>query len=154
MEALKNLALRIKNLSVLDLVHELSETPEFTDLIIDLNTKNQLYDKGIDSEGRSLGDYSANTIEGTNQYQGKKQKGQRYDHITLNDTGAFYESFKVFLDSNSDFEITADTLKDTTDLIEEYGENILGLTDESLGILREKAKEIIINYLRGILQNN
>jgi hypothetical protein len=154
MEALKNLALRVKNLSVLDLVHELSETPEFTDLIIDLNTKNQLYDKGIDSEGRSLGDYSANTIEGPNQYQGKKQKGQRYDHITLNDTGAFYESFKVFLDSNSDFEITADTLKDTTDLIEEYGENILGLTEESLGILREKAKEIIINYLRGILQNN
>lgn len=154
MEALKNLALRVKNLSVLDLVHELSETPEFTDLIIDLNTKNQLYDKGIDSEGRSLGDYSANTIEGTTQYEGKKQKGQRYDHITLNDTGAFYESFKVFLDSNSDFEITADTLKDTTDLIEEYGENILGLTEESLGILREKAKEIIINYLRGILQNN
>jgi hypothetical protein len=155
MEILKKLAEKVKGLTVNDLIHELSESPEFTDLIIKLNTVNQLYDKGIDSRGRSLGDYAANTIEGTKLYKGKKEKGQRFDHITLNDTGDFYESFKINLDSNSDFSIEADTIKDsiegTIDLLDAYGEDILGLTDESLKTLREKALEILIPYIKNVL---
>jgi hypothetical protein len=59
------------------------------------------------------------------------------------------------LDSNSDFSIEADTIKDsidgTIDLLDAYGEDILGLTDESLKILREKALEILIPYIKNVL---
>jgi len=87
MKVLANLANRIKSLNVLDMIHELSEHTEFTDYIIELNTRNQLFDKGVNSKGESIGDYSANT-------KGIKQaNGAIYDHVTLLDTGKFYESF-------------------------------------------------------------
>lgn len=151
MEILKKLAEKVKALTVNDLIHELSESPEFNDLIIELNTRSQLYERGIDSRGRSLGDYAANTIEGTKFYKGKKEKGQRFDHITLNDTGEFYESFKVTIDTGFDIIIDADTIKDTIDLLDAYGEDILGLTEESLKTLREKALEILIPYIKNVL---
>lgn len=145
MRALVALANRIKQLKTSELLKILSENKQFTDLIIELNTRKQLFEMGVNSDGISLenigGGYSGKTIE----Y--KKEKGQRYDHVTLNDTGDFYNSFKVFLDS-SGFVISADVVKDTTNLITEWGEKILGLTHESLSILREKAKEILIPYVR------
>ena len=154
MNPLTSLANRIKSLSVLDLIHELSEHKEFTDLIIELNTKKQLFDKGINSEGVRLsdigGDYSYATIYGTANFEGKISKGLPIDRITLYDTGTFYESFKVYFDGK-DLVITADTVKDSTDLLTEWGAEVLGLTDESLSILREKAKEILIPYIKETL---
>jgi len=145
MKALTNLALRIKSLSVNDLVDELGEHPEFIDLIIELNTKKQLYDRGINSKGESIGDYSLYTKAI------KDEKGQIFDHVTLNDTGKFYESFKVYVNSQKDFVITADTIKDTSDLIVDWGREILGLTDESLNVLRESAKNILIPYVKSVI---
>ena len=151
MRALEALANRVKSLTINELLILLSQNKEFTDLIIELNTRKQLFDKGIDSTGRTLesigGGYSANTIEGTSKYLGKKDKGLPYDRITLYDSGEFYESFRVFYQSGN-FVISADTIKDSTDLIREWGANILGLTDESLSLIRDKAKEIIIPYVR------
>jgi hypothetical protein len=145
MKALSNLALRVKNLSVNDLVDELGEYPEFIDLIIELNTKNQLYDKGVDAIGDSIGSYSAKTKAI------KDASGQISDHVTLNDTGKFYESFKVYINSQKDFVISADTIKDTDDLIFKYGKDILGLNEDSLTILRESAKKILIPYVKFVL---
>jgi len=145
MKALTNLALRVKSLSVNDLVDELGEHPEFIDLIIELNTKKQLYDRGINSKGESIGDYSLYTKAI------KDEKGQIFDHVTLNDTGKFYESFKVYINSQKDFVITADTIKDTSDLIVDWGREILGLTDESLNVLRESAKNILIPYVKSVI---
>lgn len=145
MKALTKLALRVKNLSINDLVNELGEHTEFIDLIIELNTKNQLYDRGINSKGESIGDYSLYTKAI------KDDKGQITDHITLNDTGKFYESFKVYINSQKDFVITADAIKDTSDLIVDWGREILGLTDESLNVLRESAKNILIPYVKSVL---
>lgn len=145
MKALTNLALRVKSLSVNDLVDELGEHPEFIDLIIELNTKKQLYDRGINSKGESIGDYSLYTKAI------KDEKGQIFDHVTLNDTGKFYESFKVYINSQKDFVITADTIKDTSDLIVDWGREILGLTDESLNVLRESAKNILITYVKSVI---
>lgn len=141
MKSLQALANRIKAITVLEVLKVLSENKQFTDLIIELNTRKQLYEKGIDSLGDNIGSYSAKTK------QIKSEKGQITDHVTLFDTGEFYESFKVFF-SNGNFVISADTIKDTDDLIFKYGSDILGLTDESLSLLREKAKEIIIPYIR------
>lgn len=145
MKALTNLALRIKSLNINDMVDELGEHPEFIDLIIELNTKKQLYDKGINSKGESVGDYSLYTKAI------KENSGQIFDHVTLNDTGKFYESFKVYINSQKDFVITADTIKDTSDLIVDWGREILGLTDESLNVLRESAKNILIPYVKSVI---
>jgi len=98
--------------------------------ILDLNRLDQLYDKGIDAKSDSLGEYSPATIEGTSNFLGKKQKGQRYDHITLNDTGEFYNSY-VFKNEKDGFLIQADTLKDGTDLADEFGKDIIGLTEDN-----------------------
>lgn len=143
MRALEALANRIKAITVLEVLKHLSENKQFTDLIIELNTRKQLFDKGIDSTGRQLSDVGGNYSPYTLQLHPEKIE----DKITLFDTGDFYESFRVFY-SNGDFIISADTIKDTSNLIEDWGANILGLTDESLSLLREKAKEIIIPYVR------
>ncbi len=158
MQALINLIKRTQSLTVDDMIRHLSEQREFTDLIIELNTKKQLFEQGIDSAGRRLsdvgGDYSPITIM-TARKKGKPKKS--FSDINLNDTGAFYESFKVFYD-NGNLVISADTLKtdeygNVTDLISEWGQNILGLTQESLSILRGKALQILIPYVRKRLLN-
>ena len=147
MIALIQLALRVKNLSVHDMLHELSEHKDFMDFIIELNTKNQLYEMGVNSKGESIGDYSIKTI-GI-----KEEKGQITDHVTLNDTGAFYESFSVVLNSSFDFEISANVIKDTSNLIEDWGKEILGLNEDSLKLLRVKVKEILIPYVKKTILN-
>lgn len=143
MRALEALANRIKAITVLEVLKHLSENKSFTDLIIELNTRKQLFDKGIDSTGRQLSDVGGNYSPYTLQLHPEKIE----DKITLFDTGDFYESFRVFY-SSGNFIISADTIKDTSNLIEDWGANILGLTNESLSLLREKAKEIIIPYVR------
>ena len=145
MKALTNLALRVKSLNVNDMIHELSENNDFMDFIIELNTKNQLYDKGVNSKGDSIGEYSPMT-KGI-----KQEEGRPYDHVTLNDTGAFYESFRVYLNSQNQFVITANVIKDTSDLITDWGKEILGLNEDSLKLLREKAKKILIPYVKKII---
>lgn len=147
MIALIRLALRVKSLSVHDMLHELSEHKDFMDFIIELNTKNQLYEMGVNSKGESIGDYSIKTI-GI-----KEEKGQITDHVTLNDTGAFYESFSVVLNSSFDFEISANVIKDTSNLIEDWGKEILGLNEDSLKLLRVKVKEILIPYVKQTILN-
>lgn len=106
--------------------------------IIALNTKgestSQLFELGEDSKGRSLGNYAPSTVE----Y--KFNEGQRFDHITLEDTGGFYKSFKVIPLSDG-FRIEADPLKDDTNLFREYGEDIVGLNKENTQLLAAFIKE-------------
>lgn len=130
----------------------LSQDRSFTDFIIELNTKNQLFDKGIDSTGRQLSDIGGEYSLVTMQLAAKKGKPKKSrTHINLNDTNEFYQSFKVYLDSQSDFKITADTIKDTTDLLSDWGKDILGLTEDSLTMLRLKAKLILIPYVKRVI---
>lgn len=117
----------------------------FKSLVIDLNTEKQLYDRGIDSSGRSLasigGGYSPVTIDI------KRSKGQPTDRVTLKDTGDFYKTFNVIVERGK-VTITADAIKEDTDLIKEWGDDIIGLTDESMGIIINFAKDEYIKYLR------
>jgi len=106
--------------------------------IIRLNTQDQLFDDGIRSDGSSLPDYSNTSI---NVY------GKQAGHITLKDTGEFYQSFVVKVD-NSGIDIIADTQKDDTDLAKKYRKEILGLTEENTGLLRELLTNNYREYLR------
>lgn len=136
-----------------NLIKTLFEDQSFRKLIIDLNTHEQLYEKGIDSKGRSLGEYSIATIEGTKNFLGKKQKGQRYDHITLNDTGEFYNSFRVQLNySDASIQITANGDKGDANLFQQFGVDILGLTEDSMSVLVNAAIPILKRKLKKQLQ--
>lgn len=103
--------------------------------IIDLNTNVQMYEQGVDAKGISLGEYSYATIYGTSKYEGKKEKGQRYDHITLRDTGTMIDTEEVILTDDGGFILRMDTVKNGKDITENKKQNfsnVVGLTDESI----------------------
>lgn len=107
--------------------------------IIRINTEEQLYEEGVDSLGRSLGDYSVFTI------QEKRSKGQRYDHVTLKDTGDFYDSFTVRVTNDGWTQDADDSSKYDEPLFEVWGIDVLGITDENMKYIKEM---IIDNYIK------
>lgn len=120
-------------------------------LIIELNTQEQLFNDGVDSNNEPLfsnihnrGFYSKRTEAMTN---GKKKAG---DHYTLYDTGEFYRSFKVDVSPNG-IRITADGQKEDTNLFFEYGEEIVGLTPEHKAIVANEAKQYIKKWIKSEL---
>ncbi len=115
------------------------------DEIIRLITIEQLFEQGIDGEGDLIQPegYSARTIEI------KDLKGQRTDHVTLNDTGDFYESFTVTVSKDS-FTVDAQDNKGDVRLFEAYGEEVAGLTDESFDDLFEFVRDVVFELLESI----
>lgn len=115
------------------------------EFVIQMNTIDQLYDEGIDSLGRKLGDYSPFTVEK------KKSKGQRYDHITLKDKGYFYDSWIVIVDKKGLLLDADDESKYDEPLFTLYGEDVLGLTEENKLKLFYIIRENYINYIKNEL---
>jgi len=126
------------------------DKPANLNKVVELNTRGQLYDKGIDSEGTPLEAIGGNYSPKTKRY--KAEQGQRYDHVTLEDTGEFYESEKAQFESDGSILITADTIKDGQDLQDRWGKNILGLTTESQLELKPLLTDDIIKETRQFLQ--
>lgn len=137
MESLRTLANNILKLDQDEILRKILLDPLTQAYIIDLNTQEQLFEQGIDSLGNSLGEYSDFTVEV------KKLKGQRFDHITLRDSGDFYNSFQVNVGKNF-FVINADPIKDDTNLFTEFGVDIVGLTDTSKNELSLFIKDFFI----------
>jgi len=116
----------ISNLKSYDVEKELLNVVQNNeDVIRDLNTEDQLFQKGIDSKGNKLPTpYAPFTIAI------KQQKGQPTDRITLRDEGDFHNSFFVNADK---FPIRIDATDEKRDkLVREWGEDIFGLTEQSL----------------------
>lgn len=116
---------------------EIAKQDSFQDLVIELNTEKQLFDKGEDSTGRTLesigGAYAPFTVSV------KKAKGQPTNRVTLRDTGEFYASF-VVKPFKGGFTIDADPNKEDNNLFDDWGEDIVGLNQENL--------QIVINFFR------
>lgn len=100
--------------------------------ILDMVRINQLLEHGVSEDNVRIGSYSPYTI------QLKKEKGQRTDHITLLDTGVFYDSFFISVLADT-FVINANDEKvnekgETILLTEKYNYagNIMGLTEENM----------------------
>jgi hypothetical protein len=150
-ERTRQLLNTIAQLDETKIINAILNDKDFQEFIIRLNTKgeptSQLFEEGIDSLSISLGNYAATTIEGTSSFEGKKDKGQRFDHITLEDTGEFYKSFKIEV-SNGGFKMTANPVKDNSNLFDDFGENIVGLTKENLQIVIDAIREKIILSIR------
>lgn len=142
-EALIRVVKNTKKLDENKILREIFNNTSIQQDIIFLNQE-QMYEKGIDSEGQSLGEYSSFTI-------GEKiKKGQRHDHVTLNDTGDFYNSMK-FKNGKDGFTISANMIKPDTNL-ETIFPNALGLTDESLQEIKDlvlpRFKEAVLEAIR------
>jgi hypothetical protein len=135
---LRNRLDKFKQLDADKMAYQLTRTGNFQDLVIELNTEDQLYDKGQNSKGESLsdigGNYSPITIE-ISKRKGRPKKSA--SSINLNDTGDFYNSFRVtpFIGG---FDIDADPIKDDTNLFSEWGVDIVGLNEQNLDKIRQE----------------
>ncbi len=80
--------------------------------------------EGVLSTGQPITpEYTSRTVEI------KKQKGQVYDHVTLNDTNAFFEQMYAQVDND---QINIDSpVPYEPELVEKYGPEIYGLDDEN-----------------------
>jgi hypothetical protein len=143
---LKSVLLRAASLDENKLAKRVFDDRTLQAQIIDLNTYGQLYDKGVDANGNSLGDYSTATIYGTSKFAGKIEKGARYDHITLSDSFDMYNSWR-FINESDGFTLRADTIKDGTDLENSFGK-IVGLTSESRSEIIPEVRERLIGEVR------
>lgn len=132
---LTNLAESVKEIHPNLFFNDFAKDEELKSNIVHYNTIDQLYNEGIDSDGRSLGEYSPYTKEI------KQKNGQPFDRITLKDTGAFYDSFKV-IQTQDGLLIVANSIKEDTNLRDEFGNEIVGLTDENYN---KTVKEMRIN---------
>ncbi len=122
---------RIRKFDVDKILNKVWRNPRVENFIVDLITQKQLFEKGEDGKGVSLGEYSPFTI------QIKVEKGQRVDHITLLDKGEFYESVRVFALSKG-FRVEADGDKGEGDnLFDDFGQDITLVSEENLIILSD-----------------
>lgn len=130
------------DLKIKELLRLLFSDNDIQELVIELNTKNQLFEDGIDSTGKSLESIGGGYTDATIAI--KRTEGLPFEWVTLKDTGDFYESFEVRPQSDGIL-ISANTLKGGKDLQIRWGTNIIGLTDES--------KEVLIFNLIPLLQS-
>ena len=142
-ERLRKVLQIIISLDVNDVMFAILSKSDVKQLIIILNTDEQLF-KGIDSTDTTLesigGEYAPSTKDL------KVLKGLPIDRVTLFDEGDFYDSFTVIPDKTG-FTIEADTLKGSYDLQNDWGFNLIGLTDESKNELVEVIKDEIVDYI-------
>ena len=138
--SIKNLVYRLRKFKdILD--EELKdEIMKHEDVIVQMVTQEQLYEKGIEGRGTeimSYQPYTARTI------RIKQKKGQPYDRVTLKDTGEFYNSLHVEFDDEG-FYVTSTDDK-AKYLLARYGKTIFRLTNENFS-------ELLRNYVRPSLQ--
>ena len=132
-----NLQKFITNLKRFDTEKELLTVVRNNENVLtDLNTEDQLFQKGIDSKGNILPmPYAPFTIEI------KQQKNQPTNRITLRDEGDFHAGF--FLRA-SKFPIEIDSSDSKrNELVKEWGKDIFGLTKDSL---HETRKDILPDF--------
>lgn len=113
-------------------------------VIVELNAVDQLYISGVTRNNDFIAGYlpyRPRTI------RIKRKKGQPIDRVTLRDTGDFHRSFAVIAD-NVEFLIGATDWK-VDELVNKYGNEILGLTDVNLDkLVWEHIYPELMNKLR------
>ena len=146
LDRVRNKLMSVVKLDENAILRQILSSTELQEEIIYLNTIDQLFEKGEDKLGRTLesvgGGYSPYTI------QAKIEKGQPTDRVTLKDTGAFYESFKV-VSADRYLEIIANPIKDGgKDINREWGGHVIGLQPQNLGKVIEYVKEKYIATIK------
>lgn len=116
-----------------------NQTKQF---IISLNTHEQLGDEGVDSDGKSLGDYAPFTVNF------RRSKGLQVDHIDFKVTGKYWASWRVIVKSDYFIiETDRDRFDELVNLLR-FSPDHVGLTDENLQRLGEWLKNKYIDYVK------
>lgn len=136
---------RIANMNVAQMLVKYLSLSEVEEQILHYNTDVQLFSLGENSLGVKLSDIGGNYSPVTLALHPEKKPSV----ITLFDTGAFYGSFRVVPLPNGDFEITANPMKDDTNLFREWGGEVVGLQDENLQKVLILLEDLILNELLG-----
>jgi hypothetical protein len=118
-----------------------------SDIIKEINTEQQLYARGENSKGVSLGSYAESTR------RIKIKKIQPVDRVTLKDTGDFYKSIEIIVEDDQ-IQIVSNLKTDGEDDVDyyifltlQYGDNILGIQEKELLDFTKK-------YISPELENN
>jgi hypothetical protein len=136
----------IREMNVDRLMREIMKDERLKSYFIELNQE-QLYEQGADSKGHQLEPYTFATMNI------KRKKGQRYDRTTLKDTGKFYKSFRIVVQSDG-FIIQADGQKEEMNLFDRYGIDILGLNEVNMYQFQQiLAREIRTKIIQAISIN-
>ncbi len=128
----------IKKLAQIDVNRlVLEEFEKEKEAAFDLNTEEQLFKLGIDSDGEDLGDYAPLTIAI------RSSRGLPIDRITLRFEGDFHNSWVANFNT---WPIVFDSTDPKTgEIVDQFGEDIFGLTDRNL-------KKFLDQILRDAIQ--
>lgn len=132
----KKMARNVERMDRNIMLEEIFSNPQLQSQMIDLN-QSQMMDQGVDSYGVTLGDYSPVSVS---------HYGKDPGHITLRDTGAFYDSMKVLVGSEA-VVISGDTEKPDRDLSVAWP-HALGLTNDSLQEILPEVKQRFIESVK------
>lgn len=125
---LRTLLNNLKALSEGEMFVELLSKDEVQKFIVKLNT-DQLKLEFVNSDGVLLSDIGGGYSDYTLSLGGKKGKFS----VDLYDTGKYQKSFRIENITITHFEINSDPVKeDGTNLLEEWGQKVEGLTVKSL----------------------
>lgn len=142
---------RLRTLGTKSIWFKVFADKELSKMILDMVQQDQLMKQGVDEDGDIIGEYS----EYTEMLNPAKEAGS---HYTLFDTGAFYKSMRIIV-LNDSFVIDAEPEKidedgRKTNLFEEYGEGIIGLTKKSKQKLSIEIKKRFIKEVNKYLFGN
>ena len=134
---------RIRALNEADFFVTILSDKKVQSFIVKLNT-NQLKEGFMDATGKQLssigGPYSDRTVE-------EGSKSSKFN-VDLFDEGPFHESFRIENVNGKGFEIVSDPVKDDgTNLLEEWGVDVEGLTFASL----ERASHFLLGLYQRLL---
>jgi hypothetical protein len=126
----------IKNIDTI--INIILMQPDIEKFIVELN-QSQLHDRQEDAEGLLLPSYTPFSL----MLKKEKFNNASYPtHFTLMDSGDFYNSMKLYLKKEY-FTVAGNTIKKNKDLLS-YSKNILGLSVDSVEVLKEKIIPLII----------
>lgn len=144
MQSVNNLITKIRAFDINLIYVNVFSLQVVQDFVIDLNTQKQLFDENVGSENVLLPMYSPVTMS-------LKPEGYP-DRFTLNDTGDFYDSFKLEIGRNY-FLIIADGDKEDENILDKYSDfEVLGLTEDSKDLLVDFIKPFIRKEIKNALQ--
>ena len=138
MKDIERLLDNLNKLDINDIFFQLWSDNKVQNYIIDLLTEgeptSQLYELGEDGNGVFIGEYSFNTI------QYKISENQRFDHITFNDSGEYYETY-VVTPFKKGFRVKDNPIKE--------GENIIDKINPSLEVtkLQDQNVELLLAFI-------
>ena len=122
---------------------EVLDTKLVKELIVNLNTEQQLGEEHVDSLGNRLfNQFTNRTTYATSDPLGRG--GQPYEVFQ---TGEYYDSFRVTI-TNGSIIIDSNPEKPDGNLFEMYNPDIEGLTESSKEALIELVRELYIKWIR------